>query len=118
MKIKRITNSHCDASDSTIELDAEPLSLLDAATRVSVDFGHITRDSFLKTLSRRQTTAEEIEEDQSDDTLNFHENGTISLDTSFPPRVILYPLDLPNVVDVAGSVARYIHTHTYISQHQ
>lgn len=75
-----------------------------------MDFGHIPRDNFLKTLSRRQTTAEEIAEDKADDTLNFHENGTISLDTSFPARVTLYPLDLPSV-DIAGSVPRYTYTH-------
>lgn len=97
---KRVTNTHCNASTSTVELSAEPLSFHDAAKRLSVDFGHTTRENFHRDLIKRQSTSKEVEDDEEDDTFNFRSNGTISLDTSFPPRITLYPIDLP--VAVAG----------------
>lgn len=72
-----------------------------------MDFGHTTREDFHRTLTKRQTTAEEIKEDKDDDTLNFRSNGTITLDTSFPARVTLYPLDLiPIPITVDGASTR------------
>lgn len=92
---------HCDRLLSTVEFFAEPLVLLDAARRISVDFGHIPQEQFHRTLTKRQTTAEEIAEDQDDDTLNFHLDSTISLKTDLPPRITL---PVSEIIEIASSV--------------
>lgn len=102
---QRVKHTYYDASKSAVKLSTEILTLHNAAPRSSVDFGHITREDFHQTLSKRQTTPEEVKEDKEDDTFNFHSNGTFSLNTSFPTRVTLYPLNLPITVG-GGGVAR------------
>lgn len=96
-----------NALESTVEFSAEPLAFRDAGRRMSVDFGHISRESFHKTLTKRQTTASEIADDKEDDTLNLHVNSTISLKTDLPTRAILWPpLGSSIPVDVGNSGER------------
>lgn len=88
----RVKKIHWNPLGSTVEFLAKPLPLPDAAKRISVDFGHITRENFHETLTKRQTTPQDIADDKKDTTTNFHPNSTISLDTTFSPREVLWPL--------------------------